>query len=79
MPFIRPYKAVHAPPLRSPNTLGWRSLIRAGNLYLTVQDALRLAIQANLDLEIERYRMLMAGWNLQRAQSGGPLRGVTGR
>jgi outer membrane protein TolC len=78
MPFIRSYEAVQVPPLRSPDTLRWHSLIRAGNLYLTAHDALELAIQASLDLEIERYNMVTAGWSLQRAQSGGALRGVTG-
>ena len=73
MPFVRSYQAVQAPPLRSPSSLRWRSLVRAGNLYLTVHDALELAIEASLDLEIERYNMVMAGWNLQRAESGGAL------
>jgi outer membrane protein TolC len=78
MPFIRSYQAVQAPPLRSPSSLRWRSLVRGGNLYLTVHDALELAIEASLDLEIERYNMVMAGWSLQRFESGGALRGVTG-
>ena len=78
MPFIRSYKAVDAPPLRTPTGPRWRSLVRAGNLYLTVHDALELAIEASLDLEIERYSMVMADWSVQRAESGGALRGVTG-
>ena len=53
------------------------SLIRAGHLYLTVQDAIALAIENNLDLEVDRYGPLGAEWNLERAQGGGPLRGVT--
>ena len=53
------------------------SLIRAGRLYLTVQDAIALAIENNLDLEVDRYGPLSAEWALQRARRGGPLRGVT--
>jgi len=45
-------------------------------LYLTVQDAIALAIENNLDLEVDRYGPLEALWALQRAQGGGPLRGV---
>jgi len=78
LPFLRSYEAVRVPPLRAPNTSHLYGLIRAGNLYLTVQDALELAIEGSLDLEIERYNMVAANWAVQRAESGGPLRGVTG-
>jgi outer membrane protein TolC len=78
MPFIRSYKPVRVPVLRAPNSSRLHVLIRGGNLYLTVHDALELAIEANLDLEVDRYNMVMAGWAVQRAASGGPLRGVTG-
>jgi outer membrane protein TolC len=44
---------------------------------LTVQDALALAIENNLDLEVNRYGPIVAEWRLQRAEAGGPLRGVT--
>ena len=78
MPFIRSYKPVNVPVLRAPARIRVQALIRGGNLYLTVHDALELAIEASLDLEVERYNMLIADWNVQRQQSGGPLRGVTG-
>jgi outer membrane protein TolC len=51
-------------------------MIRAGKLYLTLQDAIGLAIENNLDVEIDRYGPLAADWALVRAQAGGPLRGV---
>jgi outer membrane protein TolC len=47
-------------------------------LYLTLQDAISLAIENNLDLEVDRYGPLSAEWTLQRMQAGGPLKGVTG-
>lgn len=78
LPFIRSYEAARVPALREPNTSHLYGLIRAGNLYLTVHDALELSIEASLDLEIERYNMVAADWAVQRAESGGPLRGVTG-
>jgi hypothetical protein len=58
------------------NSLRLASLIRAGNLYLTVRDALALAIENNLNLEIDRYGPLVALSALERAKAGGPLRGV---
>ena len=54
-----------------------RSLIRAGKLYITVQDAIAAAIENNLDLEADRYGPLSAEWQVERQQAGGPLRGVT--
>jgi outer membrane protein TolC len=52
------------------------ALIRGGNLYLSVQDALALAIENNLNLEIYRYGPLLADSALERAKAGGPIRGV---
>src|SRR5260370_35316510 len=51
--------------------------MRAGKLYLTVQDAIALAIENNLDLEVDRYGPIGAEWQVELQQAGGPLRGVT--
>ncbi len=53
-------------------------LIRAGMLYLTVQDAIALAIENNLDIEIARYNPILSAWQLERSQAGGALPGVPG-
>ncbi len=74
---IRSYLPATASPVNLSNSDHLHSLIRAGRLYLTVQDAIALAIENNLDLEVDRYGPLSAEWNLERAQGGGPLRGVT--
>lgn len=74
--FIRPYKASTIPPVRFANSLRARDLVRGGNLYLTVQDALALAIENNIDLELDRYGPLIDEWNLERYEGGGPLPGV---
>ena len=75
--FLRPYRPATAPPIRMTNSSRLHSLLRAGKLYLTLQDALALAIENNLDLEVDRYGPLSAEWTLERMQAGGPLRGVT--
>jgi outer membrane protein TolC len=78
LPFLRSYKGVTVPPLRNSSSSRLHSMIRGGTLYLSVHDALALAIENSLDLEIARYDVARAPWDVQRAQSGGALRGVTG-
>lgn len=73
---VRPYEAAAIPPVRVRNSDRLHSLIRAGKLYLTAQDAIALALENNIDLEIERYNPLMDEWNLERYQAGGALPGV---
>jgi hypothetical protein len=51
--------------------------IRAGNLYLSLQDALALAIENNLDIELERSALPAADAELLRAKGGGTLRGLS--
>ena len=51
-------------------------LIRAGNLYLSLQDALALAIENNLDIELQRSALPVADAELLRAKGGGALRGL---
>lgn len=73
----RDYRPSTVPPARLANTSRLHSLIRGGKLYLTVQDTIALAVENNLDLEVARYGPLAAEWRLERAEAGGPLRGVT--
>jgi outer membrane protein TolC len=74
---IRPYLAPEAPPIRLSNSPRLNQLIRAGKLYLTTQDAIALAIENNLDLEVDRYGPLIQQWQVERFNGGGTLRGVT--
>jgi outer membrane protein len=73
---LRPYRASTVPAVRLNNSGRLNSLLRAGKLYLTVQDAIALAIENNLGLEIDRYGPLLAQASLERALAGGPVRGV---
>src|SRR5262245_60649699 len=65
-----------APPVNYDNSPRVHELIRAGNLYLSLQDALALAIENNLDIELQRYQLPVANTELQRAKGGGTLRGL---
>jgi outer membrane protein len=75
---VRPYTAPVVPPVRLANSSRLHDLIRAGQLYLTVQDALALAVENNLDLEVQRYEPLQVDWTLERLRGGGALRGASG-
>jgi outer membrane protein len=50
------------------------SLISGGNLYLTVQDAIALTLENNLDIAVQRYGPFLAQEDLRRALGGGILR-----
>ena len=66
-----------APPVDFQNSARIHDLIRAGNLYLSVSDALALAIENNLDIELQRFNLLTADTELLRAKGGGLLRGLS--
>jgi outer membrane protein len=72
----RPYRSRYVPPVNLTNSSRFDSLIRAGNLYLTAQDVVALALENNIDIEIQRYGPLLAREVLRRAQAGAPLRTV---
>ena len=71
-----PYQARSVPPIRLSNSPRLNDLIRAGNLYLSAQDVVALAIENNVDVEVQRYGPLLNQEVLRRAQGGGALRSV---
>jgi outer membrane protein TolC len=70
----RPYRQRIVPPINLANSSRLATLIRAGNLYLTVQDVVALALENNIDIETQRYGPLLFREDLRRAQVGGNLR-----
>lgn len=50
-----PYTPRHVPPPNTHNSPRLDALIRAGSLYLSLQDAIALALENNLDIEVQRY------------------------
>lgn len=76
-PSTRKYRPPAVAPIDLANTSRIEALLRAGNLYLSLQDAIALAVENNLDVAISRYGPLQAQTDLQRAQAGGALRGVS--
>lgn len=71
-----PYSAKEIPPINLQNSNRLEALIRAGKLYLSLQDAIALALENNLDVEVARYGPQIGQADLLRARAGGLLRGV---
>src|SRR5215831_5868815 len=51
-------------------------LVRDGKLYLSLKDAIELALEDNLDLAIARYNIPIADTDILRTKAGGFFRGV---
>ena len=75
-PLLRPFHLERRviSPANLTNTLRLESLVRAGNLYLSVRDVIALTLENNLDIAIQRYGPYMAREVLRRADGGGLLR-----
>ncbi|HYW45516.1 MAG TPA: TolC family protein [Bryobacteraceae bacterium] len=76
--FLRPFhleKRV-VPPPKLANSARLESLVRSGNLYLSVQDVIALVLENNLDIAVQRYSPFLAREVLRRAEGGGILRQV---
>jgi outer membrane protein len=52
------------------------ALMRDGKVYLSIDDAIALALENNLDLDIARYNLNIAQTDLLRAKSGASILGV---
>jgi outer membrane protein len=74
--FTRTYKDRPVPPVDLTNSPRIRQLLRAGNIYLSLSDAIALGLENNLDIELQRYDRSMADSELLRAKGGGLLRGL---
>ncbi|HVW08172.1 MAG TPA: TolC family protein [Bryobacteraceae bacterium] len=72
----RDYQPRTVPPVNLANTSRLSALLRAGNLYLTAHDVVALALENNIDIEVQRYGPLLAREVLRRAEGGGALRSV---
>jgi outer membrane protein TolC len=58
------------------NSARIEQLVRDGKLYLSLKDAIELALEDNLDLAIARYNLPIAKTDILRTQAGGFFRGV---
>ena len=70
------YEPATAPPLNLYNSPRLENLIRDGKLYISLQDAIALAIENNLDLAYFRYNFPIAQTDILRTKAGSPANGV---
>jgi outer membrane protein TolC len=70
------YSPSNAPEPQLTNSPDLNQLIRDGKLYLSLKDAIRLALQNNLDIAIARYNLPIADMDILRTKAGGVFRGV---
>jgi outer membrane protein TolC len=73
---LAPYRPSTVPPVDLQNSQRLYGLIRDGKLYISLQDAIALALENNLTLASFRYNFPIAQADLQRTKAGGLANGV---
>jgi outer membrane protein len=73
---LGPYEPHHLPAPNLSNTSRIDGLMRDGKLYLSINDAVALALENNLDIAIQRYNLAIADTDVLRAKAGASTLGV---
>jgi outer membrane protein len=73
---IGPYKPRHLGEPNLANTARIDSLMRDGKLYLSLNDAVALALENNLDIAIARFNLNIADTDMMRARAGAAILGT---
>ncbi len=73
---IAPYKPRYLPPPNLNNTPRIEQLMENGKLMLSIDDAVALALENNLDIGIARYNLNIADTDVLRAKAGAAILGV---
>jgi outer membrane protein len=73
---IGPYTARHVAPPNLANTPRIDELMHDGKLYISMNDAVALALENNLDIAIARYNLNIADTDVWRAKAGSAILGV---
>jgi outer membrane protein TolC len=75
---LKMYTPTNVPMSRLGNTPRLESLVRDGKIYLSLSDAVMLALENNFDVAIARINLDIADTDILRAKAGAPnLRGVS--
>src|SRR5437870_11954388 len=72
-----PYQPRFVPPVSFGNSPRIENLSRAGKLYLSLQDAISLALENNLDIELVRFTPELSRFDTLRTRGGGITRGIS--
>jgi len=71
---INAYRGKTVPPPSMTNSVRLSALVRDGKIYLSLRDAIDLALENNLDMVIARYNLPIAQMDVQRTRAGGDER-----
>jgi outer membrane protein TolC len=74
---LKLYTPIEVPASRLGNTPRLSSLLRDGKIYLSLSDAVLLALENNFDIAIARINLDIADTDILRAKAGAGLRGVS--
>ncbi len=74
---IAPYLSTHLEAPRVTNSPRLQDLIKDGKIYLSLSDAIMLALQDNFDIAIARYNLDISDTDILRSRAGGTLLGVS--
>ncbi len=74
---IAPYTPISVPLPRTGNTPRIDALLRDGTIYLSLADAVALALENNYDIAIARINLDIADTDILRTKAGQTLRGVS--
>jgi outer membrane protein len=73
---LAPYTARHVAPPNLANTPRIEQLLHDGKLYISMNDAVALALENNLDIAIARYNLNIADTDIWRSKAGASILGV---
>jgi len=74
---IAPYTATNVPSERHGNSPRLDQLLQDGKIYLSLSDAMTLALENNYDIAIARINLDIADTDILRTKAGSALRGVS--
>jgi outer membrane protein TolC len=74
---LAPYTSTQVPADRLGNSPRLDQLLRDGKIYLSLSDAVTLALENNYDIEIARINLDIADTDILRTRAGGLVRGVS--
>jgi outer membrane protein len=75
---IAPYSPIKVEPFAMTNSPRLDQMVQDGKLNLSLQDAVELALQNNLDIVVQRYNPWLADTAILKTEAGGFGQGITG-
>ena len=73
---LAPYKPTTAPPASFLNSPRLDDIVKGGKIYLSLSDAILLALENNYDIAIQRFNLNIADTDILRTRSGALFLGV---